>query len=63
MEHWCNICHGIGKHLPECPFYEREAVCRCESCDDVIHEGDEVFNIDGVMYHRECFEDDHLTTA
>lgn len=32
-------------------------VCHCATCDGPIYEGDSVYEIDNVKYHRECIED------
>lgn len=45
--------------LPEPPLEppEPKIVCRCEHCSDIIYEGDDIVEIDGLTYHRDCFMD------
>ena len=48
-----------GHGLPEPPLEppEPKVICTCEHCGDDINEGDEIVELDGEMYHRDCFED------
>jgi len=32
-------------------------ICNCCHCENPIYEGDSVYEIDNVKYHRECIED------
>ena len=34
-----------------------KAICCCPLCEDQVYEGDSVYEIDNVKYHRECIED------
>ena len=54
-EHWCETCHGMGKHLPGCPEYEPEPTGTCDLCGAEIYLGDRVVRYDGLTAHSECF--------
>ena len=63
MERFCEVCHGLGDHLPECPYYEPKPVCTCELCGDLIYSGETIFKVDGITYHEECFVNEYRTEA
>lgn len=60
---FCEICHGQGFHLPQCPHYVPEKVCSCALCGDPIYSGDMIFDVDGMKYHKECFSDEYEVEA
>lgn len=61
----CPFCgQGYG-HKDGCPEAEpiREKVGFCEICDEPIFESDIIFDIDGTLYHEECFCDEYKREA
>lgn len=53
----CSICHQAI--CPSgCPNAdEAPAIAKCEHCSEDIVVGEEYYEYEGNLYHRECFED------
>ena len=53
----CSMCRMSPCH-PSCPNSpEPAAVYECKICGEGIRAGDDYYEMDGVYYHDECFED------
>ena len=55
----CEICHRTPCD-PRCPNSEGpRVVFTCSNCDGDIHEGDDVWNINGEPWCEECIDNAH----
>lgn len=61
---YCEYCGGSGgDHKSGCPAYSREKAGECALCGGNIYAGDEIYCMDGIKYHCECFESEYGTEA
>lgn len=64
---YCPYCmRGGGEHLTSCPEASEDSqhlIGHCILCDNAIYERSDYYNMDGDLFHKECFDEEYLVEA
>lgn len=63
---YCEHCFGgAGHHRPGCPndTSPPEIAGACDICGEAVYVDEDRYNVDGTLYHEECFNDKYRVTV